>query len=161
MSRLIQLVVLVVLLSPTLFVRGSGFVTPISKFDEFGDIKCEDEYARLDNFAIQLQHEPQAKGVIIFYGGKTFRGKLPKRGEAEARAARLKPYLVGRRGIPTKQVIVIDGGYAEEWRAELWVVPPGASMPGIGMPGGYTSVSVKEIKFRKGKANPRDYRCRI
>jgi len=161
MSRLIQLVVLVVLLSPTLFVRGSAPLSPIRKFDEFGDIKCEDEYARLDNFAVQLQHEPQAKGVIIFYGGKTFRGKLPKRGEAEARAARLKPYLVGRRGIPTKQVTVINGGYAEQWRAELWVVPPGASMPGIGEPGGYTSVSVNKIKFRKGKANPRDYRCRI
>ena len=156
MSRLIQLIILVVLLSPTLFVRGSGFIRPFQKFDEFGDIKCEDEMARLDNFAIQLQHEPQAKGVIIFYGGKTFRGKLPKRGEAEARAARLKPYLVGRRGIPTNQVIVINGGYAEEWRAELWVVPPGASMPS-----GYTPVSVTEIKFRKSKANPRDYRCRI
>src|SRR6266478_4487435 len=129
MSRLIQLVVLVVLLSPTLFVRGSAPMSPIRKFDEFGDIKCEDEYARLDNFAIQLQHEPQAKGVIIFYGGKTFRGKLPKRGEAEARAARLKPYLVRRRGIPTNRVIVINGGYAEEWSAQLWIVPPGASMP--------------------------------
>src|SRR5882672_1687920 len=118
MSRLIQLVVLVVLLSPTLFVRGSAPATPISKFDEFGDIRCEDEYARLDNFAIQLQHEPQAKGVIIFYGGKTFRGRLPKRGEAEARAARLKPYLVRRRGIPASQVIVINGGYEEEWLAQ-------------------------------------------
>src|SRR5882672_1704923 len=116
MSRLIQLVVLVVLLSPTLFVRGSAVTSPIRKFDEFGDIKCEDEYARLDNFAIQLQNEPQARGVIIFYGGKTFRGKLPQRGEAEARAARLRPYLVGRRGIPSNQVIVVNGGYAEEWR---------------------------------------------
>ena len=156
MTRLVKLAILVVLLSPTLFVRGLGFISPIQKFDEFGDIKCEDEMARLDNFAIQLQHEPQAKGVIIFYGGKTFRGKLPKRGEAEARAARLKPYLVGRRGIPTKQVIVINGGYAEEWRADLWVVSPGASMPTP-----FTPVSVTEIKFRKGKANPRDYRCRI
>jgi hypothetical protein len=156
MSRLIKLVILVALLSPTLFVKGSGFPTPIRKFDEFGDIKCEDEYARLDNFAIQLQQEPQARGVIIFYGGKTFRGKLPKRGEAEARAARLKPYLVERRGIPSNQVIVINGGYDEQWRADLWIVPPGASMPS-----GYTSVSFKEIKFRKGKANLRDYRCRI
>ena len=157
MSRLIQLVVvLVVLLSPTLFVRGSAPMSPIRKFDEFGDIKCEDEYARLDNFAIQLQHEPQAKGVIIFYGGKTFRGKLPKRGEAEARAARLKPYLVGRRGIPSNQVIVINGGYAEEWRAELWIIPPGVSLPTP-----FTTVPVTEIKFRKGKANPRDYRCQI
>jgi hypothetical protein len=131
-------------------------MSPIRKFDEFGDIKCEDEYARLDNFAIQLQHEPQARGVIIFYGGKTFRGKLPKRGEAEARAARLKPYLVGRRGIPSNQVIVINGGYAEEWLAQFWVVPSGASMPNSS-----ASVSVNKIKFRKGKANPRDYRCRI
>jgi hypothetical protein len=156
MFRLVELTILVVLFSPTLFVRGSGPITPIRKFDEFGDIKCEDEMARLDNFAIQLQHEPQAKGVIIFYGGKTFRGKLPKRGEAEARAARLKPYLVRRRGIPSNQVIVIKGGYAEGWLAELWVVSPGASMPT-----GFTTVSVTEIKFRKVKANPRDYRCRI
>src|SRR2546421_12041928 len=140
MSRLIQLVVLVVLLSPTLFVRGTAPMSPIRKFDEFGDIKCEDEYARLDNFAIQFQHEPQARGVIIFYGGKTFRGRLPKRGEAEARAARLKPYLVRRRGIPTNRVLVINGGYAPEWPAELWVVPPGASMPS-----GYTPISPKEI----------------
>src|SRR5882724_455754 len=161
MFRLVTLALLILILSPSLSGKGSGLITPISKFDEFGDIKCEDEYARLDNFAIQLQHEPQAKGVIIFYGGKTFRGRLPKRGEAEARAARLKPYLVRRRGIPTNQVVVINGGYAEQWRAELWVVPPGASMPGIGEPGGYTSVSVNKIKFRKGKANPRDYRCRI
>jgi hypothetical protein len=156
MTRLVKIAFLVVLLSPTLFVSGSGLTTSIRKFDEFGDIKCEDEYARLDNFAIQLQHEPQARGIIIFYGGKTFRGKLPKRGEAEARAARLKPYLVQRRGIPSNQVMVINGGYDEQWRADLWIVPPGASMPS-----GYTPVSVKEIKFRKGKANPRDYRCRI
>ena len=135
---------------------GSPISEPTRAFDEFGDIKCEDEYARLDNFAIQLQHEPKAKGVIIFYGGKTFRGKLPQRGEAEARAARLKPYLVQRRGIPANQIIVISGGYDEEWRAALWIVPPGASMPS-----GYASVSVKEIKFRKGKANPRDFRCRV
>jgi len=156
MTRLVKLAILIVLLSPTLFVRGSGLTSPIRKFDEFGDIKCEDEMARLDNFAIQLQHEPQARGVIIFYGGKTFRGKLPKRGEAEARAARLKPYLVGRRGIPTKQVIVINGGYAEEWRADLWIVPPGASTPGS-----VTIIPMSEIKFRKGKVNPRDYQCRI
>src|SRR5438094_5783944 len=100
MFRLIKLTLLVALLLPTLLVKASSPVTSISKFDEFGDIKCEDEYARLDNFALQLQNEPPAKGVIIFYGGQTFRGRLPKRGEAEARAARLKSYLVGRRGIP-------------------------------------------------------------
>ena len=156
MSRLIQLAIIVVLLSPTVFVRGSGLLSPIQKFDEFGDIKCEDEMARLDNFAIQLQHEPQAKGVIIFYGGKTFREKLPRRGDAAARAARLKPYLVNRRGIPAAQVIVIDGGYAEEWRVELWIIPSGASLPAA-----QPTIPLKEIRFRKGKANPRDFRCGV
>lgn len=60
------------------------------KFDEFGDINCEDEYARLDNIAVQLRNEPNAKIVIVFYGGRRFRGRLPKQGEAAARAARLK-----------------------------------------------------------------------
>jgi hypothetical protein len=156
MVRLLYLALLFVLLSTALFVRGSVPLSPIRTFDEFGDIKCEDEYARLDNFAIQLQNEPQARGVIIFYGGKTFRGKLPRRGEAEARAARLKPYLVQRRGIPTQQVTVINGGYADEWHADLWLLPPGESMPNP-----FPTVPVSEIKFRKGKASPRDFRCQI
>ncbi len=125
-------------------------------FDEFGDITCEDEMARLDNFAVQLQNEPTAKGLIIFYGGRRFRGRLPKRGEAVARASRMKPYLVERRGIPANQVIVIDGGYSEEWHVVLWIVPAGASLPTP-----QPSITSKAIKFRKGKVNPRDYRCRI
>src|ERR1051326_3058142 len=131
-------------------------VAPARPFDEFGDVKCEDEMARLDNFAVQLQNEPQAKGVIIFYGGRIFRGKLPRRGDAEARAARLKPYLVRRRGIPANQVILINGGYAEEWRAILWLVPPGASLPST-----YSTVPAGQMRFRKGKTKPGDYRCRI
>lgn len=156
MSRLVKSMVLVLLLSPTVFVSASSPDSTIRKFDEFGDLKCEDEYARLDNFAIQLQNEPQAKGVIIFYGGKTFRGRLPKRGEAEARAARLKPYLVQRRGIPANRVTVINGGYAEQWTAQLWIIPQGASMPSAD-----SAIQIKKIRFSKGKANPRDYRCRI
>jgi hypothetical protein len=156
MFHLIKLAILIVFLLPTLFVSGSGQAGIFDKFDAFGDIKCEDEYARLDNFAIQLEHDSQAKGVIIFYGGKMFRGKLPKRGEAAARAARLKPHLVKRRGIPSSRVIVINGGYSPDWKAELWIVPKGMSMPTP-----FSTVGAGQIKFRKGKASPRDYRCRI
>jgi hypothetical protein len=137
-------------------VTGSASLAPTSKFDEFGDINCEDEMARLDNLAVHLQNESGAKGVIIFYGGRRFRGRLPKRGEAASRAARIKPYLVQRRGIPTGRVIVVDGGYAEEWHVEVWLVPPGASMPAP-----QPTIPIEKIKFSKGKPNPLDYKCGV
>lgn len=130
--------------------------SPISKFDEFGDLKCEDEQARLDNFAIQLLNQPNARGYMIFYGGRLFRGRLPKRGEAAARAARMKPYLVNHRKVPAKQVVVIDGGYAEEWFTELWIVPAGATPPAP-----YSPVQASEIRFGKGKVDKRAFRCPI
>jgi hypothetical protein len=156
MFRLRKLAIAFVLLSLVLLAKASPFVNSSEKFDEVGDIGCESEMAHLDNFAIQLQNDLAAKGVIIFYGGKTFRGTLPKRGLAAARAARLKPYLVDRRGIPAAQVIVIDGGYREKWTAEFWVVPSGATMPAPS-----PTVPAGKIRFRKGKVNPRDYRCQI
>ena len=126
------------------------------KFDEFGDINCEDEMARLDNLTIQLQNEPAAKGIMIFYGGRRFRGRLPKQGEAAARAARMKPYLVERRGVPGDRIVVIDGGYKEEFRVELWVIPAEAPAPAPS-----PTVQAKDIKFQKGKATARQFRCQI
>jgi hypothetical protein len=112
--------------------------------------------ARLDNFAVSLLGDPASKGLIIFYGGKRFRGRRPKRGEAAARVARLKPYLVGRRGVPADRVTVINGGYISEYRVELWIIPPGASLPAL-----LPTIPAARIKFRKGRLNPRDYRCRV
>jgi hypothetical protein len=152
-----------ILLAAAIFfspVKGATTTPPdtsIRKFDEFGDVKCEDEYARLDNFAVALQNEPQAQGIIVFYGGKTFRGKLPRQGESEARAARLRPYLVKRRGLPANRIILINGGFMGEWKAELWIRAPAA---GNFLPVDETAMK-RGIKFRKGKVNPRDYRCTI
>lgn len=112
--------------------------------------------AFLDNFAVQLQNTPSAKGVMIFYGGRLFRGRLPKRGEAAARAARLKPYLVERRGIPAARVVVIDGGYREDWLVELLIVSQDEKTP---VP--YPTLKATDIKFRKGKAHSRHFRCQI
>jgi len=154
MSLLVKVALGFILMWPGLLEARS--LPPIQKFDEFGDIKCEDEYARLDNFAIQLQQWPTTKGVIIFYGGTTFRGRLPKRGEAAARAARMKPYLVQRRGVPESRVIVIDGGYASDWKAELWIVPKGMATPTP-----FSTVDATKIRFRKGRAHPRHYRCQV
>jgi len=135
---------------------GSQAAASSGPLDEFGDINCEDEMARLDNFAVQLQNAPESKGAIVFYAGKMTGGRLPKRGEAEARVARLKSYLTKRRGIPANRIVVIDGRYDESFRVQLWMVPSGAALPKPA-----PASPVKQIRFRKGKLNPRDYRCEI
>src|SRR5947209_3429637 len=105
------------------------------KFDEFGNICCEDEKARLDNFANEIRGNPGTRGYIIFYGGRRDSScnnsplRLPRRGEAEARAARMKPYIVNTRGTEPNRIVMINGGYRERWTAELWVVPQGANPP--------------------------------
>lgn len=154
MHRLIKSTLVLILISPAM----TASVSPDSPrmFDEFGDINCEDEYARLDNFAVTLQKEPATKGVIIFYGGQRFRGRLPKRGEAATRASRLKPYLVERRGISADRILVIDGGYAKDWHVELWIIPVEANPP---QP--RPTVPIEKMRFRKGTAHPRDFRCQI
>ena len=135
---------------------GTSLPGPTRPFDEFGDIKCEDEMARLDNFAIQLQNQPRYRGAIIFFAGKLAGDKLPKRGEAEARAERVKSYLTKRRGIPQASLVVINGGFSTNFRVVLWDVPPE-----LGLPTPEDASGVKEIRYRKGKLAPRDYRCGI
>ena len=130
------------------------------EFDKFGSICCEDEKARLDNFAVHLQNEPEAQGYIIFYEGRRYsschsrRARIPRRGEAGARAARMKPYLTDARGLDAKRVIIINGGYREEWTAELWIMPKGAEPPKP-----TPTLEAKDIKFRRGKIAKREYEC--
>ena len=91
------------------------------KFDEYGNIKFNDEKARLDNYAIQLQNEPGSTGVILAYGTCA--------GEAQARADRAKDYLVNTRGIDAGRLTTVDGGCKSDLGVELWVVPSGATAP--------------------------------
>jgi hypothetical protein len=45
-------------------------------FDQYGDIKWEDEKARLDNFAIQMLNIPSARGALFtFAGNPTYKEK--------------------------------------------------------------------------------------
>ncbi|HKO59594.1 MAG TPA: hypothetical protein VJV03_00410 [Pyrinomonadaceae bacterium] len=92
-----------------------------TKFDEYGDIRFNDEKARLDNYAIQLQNSPGAQGYIIAYGNCE--------GAAQARADRAKDYLVNTRGIDAGRIVTIDGGCRADLMVELWIVPTGATPP--------------------------------
>ena len=69
---------------------------PPRKFDEYGNIRFNDEKARLDNYAIQLQNEPGSTGTIIVYGSCE--------GEAQQRGDRAKDYLVNTRGIEAGRI---------------------------------------------------------
>jgi len=94
------------------------------KFDEYGNVNFNDEKARLDNYAIQLQNAPGTQGYIIAYGGR--RGRT---GEAQARADRAKNYLVNTRGVDAGRIVTVDGGFREDLAVELWLVPQGATPP--------------------------------
>ncbi len=93
----------------------------LPKFDEYGSVSFTQEKARLDQFAIALQQEPGSRAVIIAYGAND--------GEAPARLARARNYLVNTRGIDFGRVVLTDGGCREEPATELWVVPSGGTMP--------------------------------
>jgi hypothetical protein len=94
------------------------------KIDEYGNIRFNDEKARLDNFAIELQNDPQAQGYLVCYGGRTGRA-----GEAQRRCDRAKGYLTSTRGIDASRIVTVDGGFREDLTVELWIVPSGATPP--------------------------------
>jgi hypothetical protein len=91
---------------------------PPRQFDEYGPLPWSDEKARLDNAAINLQHEPNAVMYLIAYGAPT--GCV---GEALARNRRAKLYLVRTRGVRSNRVITVDGGYREKSSVQIWLWP--------------------------------------
>jgi hypothetical protein len=94
------------------------------KFDEYYDIARNDEKARLDNYAIQLQGEPGSHGYIFVYPSSRARAN-----EAQARARRISDYLVNSRGIDASRFTVTIAAAREDWLFELWIVPAGATPP--------------------------------
>lgn len=92
-------------------------------FDEYGNIRFEDEKARLDNFAIAIQAEPGATGYIVVHGPRT----RPNR--AFNRAKRAKRYLMNVRGFKDKQIVLLDARESDEMSFVLWIVPKGAVPP--------------------------------
>ena len=117
-------------------------------FDRYTDIPRDDEKARLDNFAIQLQNEPGAQGYIIVYGGR--RGR---QGEAARRAARARDYLTATRGIDPSRLRTLTPGFRENMETELWLRPTGAAEPSVSptlQPGDVQFTSGSDGNGRRG-----------
>jgi hypothetical protein len=119
----------------------------IPRFDKFGDVNCEDEKARLDNFAVQIQGNSDSVGYVIVYGGS-----YGRRGEAQARASRIKSYLVKSRGLGLNRVKIVDGGYMEHLTVDLWIVPNNLAAPAA-----TPTLQLKDVKFKKGKIKRQEY----
>jgi hypothetical protein len=113
------------------------------KFDEYGNIRFNDEKARLDNYAIQLQNAPTDRATIIGYGSCA--------GEGLNRANRAKDYLVNTRGIDAGRIDTVDGGCQAELKVELWLVPAGATAPAADMSGAVSPCPECKRPARRGR----------
>ena len=94
------------------------------EYDVCCNCSFDDQKARLDNLAIELQNDPSANAYIFGYGGRTSRT-----GEADRLMTRARDYLVNQRGIDASRVVVVNGGFREENCVEMWIVPRGAAVP--------------------------------
>ena len=113
----------------------------IGRFDEYGDLKFEDEKARLDNFAIQLSSDPQLIGIILMVAGqKTFER------EAAERLDRVRSYLVNVRGIESSRIITTDCGFSRDLTLKFWILPSGTTPPNCDR---IDQISRSEVKFTK------------
>jgi hypothetical protein len=132
-----KICVLMWLISTALFASGSSVQSQqptwlllqrenseATEFDEYKNIRFNDEKARLDAYGIHLQQDPRVQGYIIGYGGRICRPN-----EAKARARRAANYLINTRQIDAGRVVTMDGGYRDELEVELYLVPLGASRP--------------------------------
>ncbi|HEX8353641.1 MAG TPA: hypothetical protein VF611_12120, partial [Pyrinomonadaceae bacterium] len=84
----------------------------------------DDDKARLDNLAIELQNNPGSTGYVVAYAGRGSRA-----GEADRMGRRAVDYLTAARGISRGRLAFINGGHRESNTFELWVVPQGAEPP--------------------------------
>ncbi len=88
--------------------------------DEFGALKDDDVKARIDNFYIQLNNDPNAQGYIINYGTPA---------QIKARRAQIMK-AINFRKYDASRVTFVDGpDTGEGVKTKLSIVPPGATPP--------------------------------
>lgn len=95
-----------------------------NQFDVCCGCASDDQKARLDNFAIELQTNPAMTAYVIVYAARN-----SQKAHGSGLMNRLKDYLVSNRGIDPSRVVTLDGGSRDEDCMELWMVPRGAVPP--------------------------------
>lgn len=94
------------------------------EFDECENCTFDDQKARLDNLAVELQNDPTTTAYIIAYGGR-----YSPLAQVELLMKRARNYIVEQRGIDARRLVIVNGGFRETDSVELWLVPSGAAAP--------------------------------
>ena len=111
---------------PTLIEKPPASPTP-RRFDEFPARSFDDDKARLDAFAIELQNNPDSQGYIIMYQG-TDRASMRNK-KVDVLSKKALDYLVKARGIDPRRIVITNWGTRPETYYDLWIIPPGAQPP--------------------------------
>lgn len=100
------------------------FPAPVTcrSFDEFPAVTRNDEKARLDNFAIELQNDPSANGYVIVNPGEHGRA-----GEVQTHSTRIVDYLVNYRHLDGRRIITVVGPARPDLMIHLWICPQGSA----------------------------------
>lgn len=118
--------------------------------DEYGRISFEDEKARLDNLAIEMENLPDATAYIIGYDGRVSReGGLRKRLE------RARKYLIDVRNIDGARIVTVQGGYRHDLTFQLFLVPAGRKPP-VPM----LTIDESDVRFVEKEEQPQKKRRR-
>jgi len=94
------------------------------RFDEFPDIARNDEKARLDNYAIELQNDPSSTAYVVVYPGQR-----AKPGDVQKHTTRVVDYLVNSRGVDGHRIVTLVSPARPDLLVNLWVCPQGAKPP--------------------------------
>ncbi len=90
------------------------------RFDEYPAITRNDEKARLDNFAIEMQRDPSAIGYVVIYPGRREDVK-----QIRTRSEAILDYLVNSRRIDAERIVTRAGPLRDRLTFELWSCPKG------------------------------------
>ncbi len=94
------------------------------KFDEIHAFSSPDLHARLDNVAISFQ--PNSSDGLLYL--IAYSGPRACVGDADRLNLRAKTYLA-KRGVDSRRVVLIDGGFLDMAVLDVWMLPSHVSPP--------------------------------
>ncbi|HEV8429013.1 MAG TPA: hypothetical protein VGQ41_14015 [Pyrinomonadaceae bacterium] len=115
----------------------------------YNDSSLEKKHVYLDYFADELRKSPSDSTVYLI----GYAGQRARVGEAQARANWAKDYLITKRGVDPRRIVIIDGGHRDPAGVELFITRCGQPKP-LSSPNVYPG-NVKIIKENNASSNHR------